>query len=125
MGVLFLCGGWRGRGVYRTPNGLVHILIPEKLKNEILKNKNLKIKKRKIQNLKKKKFGNRQVVFFFEIFDLRRYFYCVGTSVHFIGKSVLEGLKSGLELKFVIILYFRVHVYMRLRAFCFMPDCFL
>ena len=64
-------------------------------------------------------------VFFFEIFGLRRYFYCVGTSVHFVGKSVLEGLKSGLELKFVIILYFRVHVYMRLRAFCFMQDSFL
>lgn len=64
-------------------------------------------------------------VFFFEIFDLRRYFCYVGTSAHFVGKSALERLKSGLELKFVIILYFRVYVYMRLCAFCFMQDCFL
>lgn len=38
VGVLFLCGGCRGRGVHRTPNGLVHILNSEKnKKNKIPK----------------------------------------------------------------------------------------
>lgn len=87
--------------------------------------KKLKIEKSKIQNLKKKKIKRYLCHVSLEIFDLRRYFCYVGTSVHFAHKSVLEGLKSGLELKFVIILYFRVYVYMRLRAFLLYARLFL
>lgn len=45
------CAG--GGGVYRTPNGLVHILIPEKIKNKIPKKK--KFENQKFKNWKKKK----------------------------------------------------------------------